>query len=204
MDERQVSPSFRALSEAVPYAVLLVTSAGRIAYGNQTALAMFQYAESELNGKGIEDLVPNRFREQHSTYRDEFREHPRTRPMGIGMDLVALRKDGTEFPVEIALSSTEMSGERLIMCFVSDISIRRRVEEENRRLVSQLQHALDEVRKLSGLLPICASCKKIRDDEGRWTAIEDYIVDHSDTEFSHGICPDCAERLYPQYFGKGS
>lgn len=68
-----------------------------------------------------------------------------------------------------------------------------------RRLNEQLQQALREVRTLSGLLPICASCKKIRDDEGYWHDVEEYISSHSDTEFSHGICPDCSKRLYPTY-----
>ena len=196
--------SIQELIEHVPFAALLVDSAGRIVASNSTALEMFQYSASDLLGLEIEALVPQRLRAQHAGHRDGFHRHTRIRPMGVGMDLTGLKKDGSEFPVEIGLSSIEMSGELLIMCFVSDISIRKRVEEENKLLVSQLQSALDDVRKLSGLLPICASCKKIRDDAGHWTAIEDYIVDHSETEFSHGICPDCAERLYPQYFGKGN
>jgi len=56
-----------------------------------------------------------------------------------------------------------------------------------------------EIGTLRGILPICASCKKIRDDKGYWNQIEAYIRDHSDVEFSHGICPDCMKRLYPQY-----
>jgi hypothetical protein len=64
--------------------------------------------------------------------------------------------------------------------------------------VLKLQAAMDEVKTLSGLLPICASCKKIRDDKGYWTQIETYIREHSDAEFSHGICPDCAKKLYPE------
>jgi DNA-binding response OmpR family regulator len=66
----------------------------------------------------------------------------------------------------------------------------------------QLQKALDEVRTLRGFLPICASCKKIRDDKGYWTQLESYIHEHSDVQFSHGICPKCAVKLYPEYFGK--
>ena len=65
------------------------------------------------------------------------------------------------------------------------------------KTVAELQDALANVNQLSGLLPICASCKKIRDDKGYWTQIEAYIRDHSEAEFSHGICPDCAKKLYP-------
>lgn len=63
----------------------------------------------------------------------------------------------------------------------------------------QLQKALDEIRQLHGILPICASCKKIRDDQGFWHAVETYVQRHSEAEFTHSICPGCREKLYPQY-----
>jgi hypothetical protein len=68
--------------------------------------------------------------------------------------------------------------------------------------IEELQDALDNVKLLSGLLPICASCKKIRDDNGDWNQIEFYIKEHSEAEFSHGICPDCAKTLYPGFYKK--
>ncbi|MEJ2696997.1 MAG: hypothetical protein P8013_10150 [Candidatus Sulfobium sp.] len=74
--------------------------------------------------------------------------------------------------------------------------------EEQRRLVSELKKALNEIKTLSGFLPICASCKKIRDDRGYWYEVEKYVSEHSDAQFSHGLCPDCAEKLYPEYFKK--
>ena len=77
---------------------------------------------------------------------------------------------------------------------------RRRAEGERERLILELQDALAEVRTLSGLLPICAACKKIRDDQGYWNQIEDYISRHSKATFSHGICPECAKKLYPDYY----
>jgi AmiR/NasT family two-component response regulator len=72
---------------------------------------------------------------------------------------------------------------------------------ELRRLNSELQDALAKVRTLSGLLPICSSCKKIRDDEGYWNQLEAYIQEHSNAVFSHGLCPECAKKLYPEVFG---
>ncbi len=72
---------------------------------------------------------------------------------------------------------------------------------ELRRLNAELQDALAQAKTLSGLLPICASCKKIRDDEGYWTQLETYIQEHSDILFSHGLCPECANKLYPEIFG---
>jgi AmiR/NasT family two-component response regulator len=64
----------------------------------------------------------------------------------------------------------------------------------------ELEEALSKVKTLRGLLPICASCKKIRDDQGYWQQVEVYVRDHSEAEFSHGLCPDCAKKLYPQYY----
>ena len=73
---------------------------------------------------------------------------------------------------------------------------KRKAEEEKERLIVELQLALANVKTLSGLLPICANCKKIRDDDGYWTMVEHYLSEHSDAEFSHGICPDCGKQLY--------
>jgi PAS domain S-box-containing protein len=80
-----------------------------------------------------------------------------------------------------------------------DITERKRAEQERERLIRELQNALADIKTLTGLLPICASCKKIRDDQGYWTQLEAYIQDRSDTRFSHSICPDCAAKLYPDY-----
>ena len=70
---------------------------------------------------------------------------------------------------------------------------------ELRRLNNELKIALDNVKVLSGLLPICANCKKIRDDKGYWEAVDGYFTKHSDVQFTHGICPDCIEKFYPEY-----
>lgn len=83
-----------------------------------------------------------------------------------------------------------------------DITERRRHEAERERLVEELREALANVKTLRGLLPICASCKKIRDDGGYWSQIETYLHAHSEAEFSHGICPECAKQLYPEQFAR--
>ena len=85
-----------------------------------------------------------------------------------------------------------------VICISKDITERKHAEEERESLIQKLQSALARVRTLSGLLPICASCKKIRDDHGYWTQIESYIHEHAEVEFSHGVCPECAARLYPE------
>lgn len=74
--------------------------------------------------------------------------------------------------------------------------------EELARVNLKLEKALSEVKELSGLLPICSFCKRIRDDKGYWNQLEIYIRDHSKAEFSHSFCPDCAQKVYPEYFKK--
>ena len=91
-------------------------------------------------------------------------------------------------------------GTKIGVSSFSDITDRKLIEEERAKLIEDLQEAVAEVKTLSGLLPICASCKKIRDDKGYWTQIESYIRDHSEAEFSHGICPECAKKLYPEFY----
>lgn len=83
---------------------------------------------------------------------------------------------------------------------VFPITDRKLQEQEREKLIDELKEALTRVKVLSGLLPICASCKRIRDDQGYWNQIESYIRNHSDADFSHGICPDCAKKLYPQFY----
>jgi len=80
-----------------------------------------------------------------------------------------------------------------------DISEEKRRDEEREELIARLQEALAQAKTLSGLLPICSSCKKIRDDRGYWNQIETYIRERSAAEFTHGICPDCAQKLYPRW-----
>jgi len=78
----------------------------------------------------------------------------------------------------------------------------QKYNEEREKLILELRNALDKVKLLSGMLPICASCKKIRNDKGYWEQVEVYISEHSDALFSHGICPECGKKLYPELYDK--
>jgi two-component system, sensor histidine kinase len=83
---------------------------------------------------------------------------------------------------------------------VAEMQERRQIERDRENLIAELRLALNEVKTLSGLLPICCACKKIRNDKGYWLQIETYVQEHSNAEFSHGICPDCAKKLYPDFY----
>ncbi len=80
---------------------------------------------------------------------------------------------------------------------IRDMTEHRRLEIEREELIAELRAALADVKTLSGLLPICSSCKKIRDDQGYWMTLERYLTEHSSAQFSHGLCDECARRLYP-------
>jgi DNA-binding response OmpR family regulator len=85
------------------------------------------------------------------------------------------------------------------------VEVGRRMVEMQDKLadkIGELQRALAEIKTLRGIVPICASCKKIRDDKGYWNLVEDYVRDHTEAEFSHGICPECIKKLYPEFARK--
>jgi len=103
------------------------------------------------------------------------------------------------------LHVTPLADERggLVIAHI-DITRRKHAEEEREQMIHELQEANTKIKTLRGLLPICASCKKIRDDRGYWNQIEVYIKLHSEADFSHSICPDCAKRLYPTVYSQRS
>jgi PAS domain S-box-containing protein len=115
------------------------------------------------------------------------------------------RRDGTACWVQD--NATMVCDERGHQTFcegsLEDITDRKKAELEREELITELQEALAQVKTLSGLLPICAACKKIRDDNGYWNQIEVFIQEHSDAEFTHSFCPDCMKRLYPEVFNEG-
>jgi PAS domain S-box-containing protein len=114
-------------------------------------------------------------------------------------ELAARRKDGSLFPVEISsVVFQNREGEPRTCLIMRDVSDRKAAETERERLIHELQEALARVRSLSGLLPICASCKKIRDKQGAWHNLETYIRKNTEADFTHGICPECRRTLYPE------
>jgi PAS domain S-box-containing protein len=110
-----------------------------------------------------------------------------------------VRKDNSLVDVDVNASLITREARPVICLVAHDITERKQAERQRESLVAELQEALSQVKTLSGLLPICASCKKIRDDQGDWHSIESYIRERSDAEFTHGLCPDCMRKLYPQY-----
>jgi PAS domain S-box-containing protein len=116
-----------------------------------------------------------------------------------GEEIVLAGADGR--PVTCLVSSALFvphQPERSALAVFTDITARKEAERDREELIQELQEALVNVKTLRGLVPICSSCKKIRDDEGFWHQVEVYVRDHSEVQFSHGICPDCMNKLYPE------
>jgi PAS domain S-box-containing protein len=130
----------------VPSAALAVDLEGRIVACNERAVDMFGYPESELEGLCVEALVPERFRSAHLQHREVFAKHPRARPMGAGLDLYALRADGTEFPADISLAPARGEHGPLVIVAVSDMSERRQTEQRLRAQTDRLLMATERER----------------------------------------------------------
>ncbi len=110
------------------------------------------------------------------------------------VDVEAMRHGASDYLVKGEITSQMI--ERSIRYSIKH----KESEAEKDRLIEELKEAMNRIKTLSGLIPICASCKKIRDDRGYWQQVEAFIQEHTEAEFSHGICPDCAKRLYPAYY----
>ncbi|HEV8390398.1 MAG TPA: PAS domain S-box protein, partial [Dongiaceae bacterium] len=139
---KRLEERFRRVVEAAPNAMVMINIDGRIEMVNAQAEQVFGYTRAELLGQAVEMLVPERFRGQHPGLRGSFFADPRTRSMGAGRDLFGLRKDGTEFPVEIGLNPIETEEGTMVLSAIVDISTRKRLEERFRRVVEAAPNAM--------------------------------------------------------------
>lgn len=130
---------FRGLLESAPDAIVIVDTRGTIMIVNEQTEAMFGYAQDELIGAAVETLLPETRRAGHARHRDGYIAHPGTRPMGAGLDLVARRADGSEFPAEISLSPIETEDGMLVTSTIRDITERRRFEAERNALLAEAE-----------------------------------------------------------------
>jgi PAS domain S-box-containing protein len=130
--------AFQEVFQSMSEGIIMVDETGKISVANIVAEKLFGYKRDELKGVMLENLLPERYRGRHLKFRKDFNAQPEPRRMGIGRDLTALRKDGSEFPVEISLSFTHVKGKLFVMAFISDISLRKQAEDAVKRSEEQL------------------------------------------------------------------
>lgn len=136
---------FEALFNNSAIGIITVNAAAEIVLINEFAMKQFGYTTDELIGRKIEVLIPQRYNEKHVKYRSDFqRSEAHSRPMGSGLDLFAIRKDGTEFPVEVSLSTYKIDSHQYAVAFVSDITVRKRSEEALKKLNVELEQIVEE------------------------------------------------------------
>ncbi len=186
-----------SIVESCEDAIVGQTLDGVVTSWNTGAQRLYGYAPQEMIGRPVSILVPAFRSYDLPEIYDQLKRGQLLEPF----ETVRLRKDSKAIDVSLTVSPIRDRDGRVMgaSTVARDITRRKAEEQERLRLIQELTDALAQVKTLSGLLPICASCKKIRNDNGYWEAVETYISEHSDADFTHGICPECVQRLYPEY-----
>lgn len=186
-----------AVVESSDDAIISKTLSGIITSWNKAAERIYGYAAEEMIGQYASILLPPSRKSEFEQTLERIRrgEHVNW------LDSIRVRKDGS--PVEVSVTISPIAGPTGEIIGAStiarDITERRREEAERLKLIEDLTQALAHAKTLRSLLPICAGCKKIRDDHGYWQQLESYFQQHEHIDFSHGLCPECTDRLYPEF-----
>jgi PAS domain S-box-containing protein len=191
--ERELSNVTSNMAEGI----YVLDESGRVSFMNPEAERLLGWTLDELNEKGAHDLVHFRRPDGTPLPLEECNIHKviKTGKRFSSTDEVFVKKDGTVFPVSVISAPIMENGKAVAsVAAFQDITERRKAEEERERLIEALQTALSEVKVLKGLIPVCAWCKKIRNDKGYWEQVENYIEKRSDARFTHGICPECYKK----------
>ncbi len=187
---------FRAIADYTYDLELLVGSDGRLQWANPAFFEAVGFSWQDLDGQP--DFPMSIIDPADRPAMGELYQGALDGSRGNDVEFRLLLADGSANWYAISWQSiTDREGRRLgVRASLRDIAARKALDQEREQLLSRLQEALDQVRTLRGLLPICARCKKIRNETDQWQQIEQYVTEHSEAMFSHGLCPECARDAF--------
>lgn len=186
---------YEILTQNANEIILMMDDSWKIVEVNQWTLQTYGYRREEMIGMNLREL-----RDPASLESVDQEIAAFDRRDNILFETRHRCKNGNVIHVEISASKLVMEEKTYFLEIARDITERKKKDNELKELVAKLQKALEEIKTLRGIVPICANCKKIRDDEGYWQHVESYVTQHSEAQFSHGICPDCLKKLYPDFY----
>jgi len=186
---RKANASWEEMFQAVGRPTLIIDPEYRIRAANRASVELIGKPMNEIIGAFCHEIMHNSSEPPENCPFKRILAGP---PRPIELEQSAL---GRDYLISCTPVLDESGNVKSTIHIATDITEIKRAKEENERLVAELRDALASVQALSGLLPICAVCKKIRDDTGYWQQLERYIKDHSEADFTHGLCPECAEEL---------
>ena len=199
----------RNIIETMTDLLLIIDRDRRIVSFNNAVSKLTRYEQGEIIDNNINKLFSGKvlhdlFDRLGADAIDKTGNGPVDRYIVRQVEDALISKNDEKIPVNISVSILhEKDGSRAGYVLVArDITSQKKAEIENQKLIVELREAMDNVKTLKGFIPICARCKKVRDDKGYWNQLETYLSEHSDADLSHGICPDCLKKHYPNYTDK--
>jgi PAS domain S-box-containing protein len=181
---------FRSIYDGTKDAILLLRDDWQILDVNPAACDLCNVSRGDLISKSLWSII-----KQENL--PEFTMKKSVDTTAVEFETSLIRTHSEEKLLDVKMSVIHSVDKRRFIVVLRDITERKKAEQEREELIRELTAALAEVRTLTGLLPICSSCKKIRDDQGYWNQIEEYFHKRSDVQFTHGLCPECMAQLYP-------
>jgi|GEM_PF-6650429 len=193
----------RDITSSLAEGIYVFDEKGHVSFMNPEAERILGWSIDDVKGKNIHDLI-HHHKPDGTIFPVEECNMWQVIQSGVlfnSREEMLIRKDGTFFPASVIASPIKEDGNIIssVTAF-RDITEIKKLEHEKENLISKLQASIDNVKLLSGIIPICMHCKGIRDDKGYWNQLEKFIAEHSEAEFSHGICPDCLKKHYPEQY----